>query len=179
MEEAAIEVAKLEVLSDLIKIGVPAFAGLLSGLVVGLVPYYIEKQRLKDSKQQETVKFRREKVAELIDALSIFSGHLYRYVSAQQSLFYNYNEAGEEYVSQVGQDMLANEYHLKKARAVAGLIGETVLSELLEEYDRQASVTIKAILKRVPDPEKSIEDLKLVEKKVMKNLGVLLREENG
>ncbi|UYG01258.1 hypothetical protein [Halomonas sp. GD1P12] len=91
MEEVAIEIASLEVLSDLIKIGIPALSGLLSGVVVGLVPYFIEKQRLRDLKQQGAVKFQREKVAELIDALSIFSGHLYRYVSAQQSLFYNYN----------------------------------------------------------------------------------------
>ncbi|UDM05848.1 hypothetical protein LG409_10530 [Halomonas sp. NyZ770] len=176
MEEVAIEIARLEVLSDMIKIGIPAFAGLLSGLVAGLLPYFIEKQRLRDSRQNEAVKFRREKVAELVDALSIFSGHLYRYVSAQESLFQNYNEATEEFVSQVGQEMLANEYHLKKARAIAGLISEKGLLSLLEEYDGQASETIRAVLNRVPDPEKSIEDLKLIERKVMNSLDVLLRD---
>ncbi|UYG01259.1 hypothetical protein [Halomonas sp. GD1P12] len=81
-------------------------------------------------------------------------------------------------MSQAGQEMLANEYHLKKARAIAGLIGEKNLLSLLEEYDGQASETINAVIKGVPDPENSIKDLKLMERKVIKSLDVLLRYQN-
>ena len=179
MEEISVQIARLEVWSDLVKIGVPALVGLISGLVVGLVPYFIERQRLKDLRREEALKFRRDQVSDLIDSLSIFSGHLYRYVSAQQSLFHNHNEAIEEYVSQAGQEMLANEYCLKKARAIAGLIGKKELSDSLEEYDRQTTATIKSLIKRVPDPEESIDSLKRVERRVLDNLDQLLREEHG
>ena len=180
MDEMTVQVARIELWSDLIKIGIPAVAGLVSGLIVGLVPYFIERRRLDNASQQENINFYRGKITDLVDALALFSGHLYRYISALQSSMINSNDVSDEYASHSGQEMLANEYYLKKARAIAGLIGAKKLLASLEEFDGQASKAIQVLIKRGPgDPEDAVRQLKVAEKRVMSDLDYLLSEKDG
>lgn len=178
MEDIALEAAKIEVWNDLVKIGIPALAGLISGLSVSLISLFVEKQRHKNLVKQESINFQRQKVSELIESLSIFSGHLFRYVSAQIALHKYYHEGGEEYVGEVGKEMLANEYNLKKARAIANLIGNDDLCNSLEEFDKQASETIQSLVDKMHDhPQESTEALKQKERKVLNDLNKLLKTE--
>src|SRR5690606_32979052 len=73
MDDIATRSAEIELYSDLVKIGVPALTGLLGGLIGGLIPYFLEKRKLREAERREAREYWRKQVGELIDCLSDFS----------------------------------------------------------------------------------------------------------
>jgi hypothetical protein len=77
MDNIATNVAEIELYKDIVKIGIPALLGLFSGLI----PFFLEKNKLKESTLKEKQEFRNKQVIELIECFSIFSGNLSAYLT--------------------------------------------------------------------------------------------------
>ncbi|WP_417864272.1 hypothetical protein [Vreelandella venusta] len=176
MEDIAVQIAQLEFWSDFTKMAIPGLIGLLTDVATGVIPYFVEVRRLEDKRQQDESLFRREKMSELIDSLSIFSGNLMRYLSVLKSAVHDQDAQFNDFLRSSGQELLQNEYHLKKARAIAGMLGSQSLSDLLASYDKKASEVVRYAIKNMGNYKNDdiFEDLKNIEKDVMEKLNVLV-----
>lgn len=135
---------EIELYRDLIKIGIPALVGLLSGSIIGLIPYFLEKQKIKNSNSREDIQFRRLQTVSLIDSLSEFSGNLNRYISLKITRGRD-DDGYKRMLAEASNELLASEFKLNRAIAIAGMLGCDSLVEKLTEYDIQASKTINSV----------------------------------
>ncbi|MCP4552953.1 MAG: hypothetical protein GY834_13140 [Bacteroidetes bacterium] len=134
---------EIELYKDIVKIGIPALAGLLAGLI----PYVLERNKLHQEAVREGREFKRNQIIELIDCFSKFSGNLSAYISRLLSMKYS---GGEKFYSKLvcsGDNVLLNEVNLTKAKVISGLIGGNQLVEAFHEYDRQTSAVINLLAK--------------------------------
>ena len=175
MENLVDKTAELEVYKDLIKIGIPAIIGLLGGLSGGYFPYRIQSAKLKEESKQKRIEFKRIQVLDLIDCFSIFNGNLSAYNSM---LISGDGSSGDEYqdkAHQLAYQLLDSETKLVKAKAIAGLLGYPKIIEKLDDFDKQASATIKILLdpriQNQPNKQPSLDLLRSKQVELLKLLG--------
>lgn len=175
MDDIATRSAEIELYSDLVKIGVPALTGLLGGLIGGLIPYFLEKRKLREAERREAREYWRKQVGELIDCLSDFSGTLFAYISMLRSSSFNGGEEFDSKLSNAAGQMLKREVRLKKARAIAGMMGRASVVSAIDEFDRQASESIKVLVEGIRGTaEPAVELLKEKERRLLSALNELL-----
>lgn len=176
MDDIATRSAEIELYSDLVKIGVPALTGLLGGLIGGLIPYFLEKRKLREAERRETREYWRKQVGELIDCLSDFSGTLFAYISMLRSSSFSGGEEFDSQLSKAAMQMLEREIRLKKARAIAGMMGRVSVVNAIDDFDKQATESIGILVRGVRDTaEPTVELLKEKERALLLSLNELLK----
>ncbi|WP_305858099.1 hypothetical protein [Balneatrix alpica] len=165
---------EVELYKDAIKIGVPAIIGLLAGLV----PYLIERKKISSQMLMEKERSRREIIISFSEALSKYIGSSSAYISYLLSSEFNGGEEWEKRVSASAAKMLSNEVDRTRAKALAGIIGNSNVIDSILFYDRCVSdvISLLAHPKRTNKEEKKIllEKMKESEKKLLYALGKLL-----
>ncbi len=165
---------EIELYKDAIKIGVPAIVGLLAGLV----PYLIERKKVSSQRLMEAEKSRREVIITFSEALSKYIGSSSVYISYLLSSEFNGGEEWEKRVSESSEKMLENEVDRTRAKALAGIIGNSNVIDSILLYDRCVSDVISLLThpKRTDEEEKNVllEKMKESEKKLLYALGKLL-----
>ena len=172
MTDLTSELARIDLYKDIAKIGIPA----LIGLVAGLIPYFLEKQKIKDVNSREQRKFHQSLVSELIECFSDYSGAYFRYVALVGSKARGSSgEKMRETAFEAGNETLLNGARLKKARSIAALLGNKDLVSTLDEFDEFSK---KAINKILENPKinslELISEVKNKEKDVLENFNSLL-----
>ena len=176
MTDISVELAQIALYTDIAKIGIPALAGIL----VGLIPYFLERKKLSASNLKEQRIFYQSQVIELIECFSDFSGSYFRYLSfiiATQKGTLQDDKMIKETFS-AGNELLKSEMRLKKARAIAALIGNTQLVQSLDDFDTESQKTLTKMNKSPRMDSKEIITLvKNKEKIVLSNLNSILNLE--
>ncbi|PMG43513.1 hypothetical protein BCU91_05135 [Shewanella sp. 10N.286.52.B9] len=163
---------EIELYKDAVKIGFPAFAG----LIAGFIPYLLERSKVKQEEKSNNQNFRRAKINELIDCFSSFSGKLYGYTSHLLSIGMYPEKSQVETLKTSGFDMLSQESNLSKAKAIAGLLGNSEIVNKVNEFDTQATETINTLNNSKALKEQKLESIRLLRIKetefilVLKNL---------
>jgi hypothetical protein len=174
MENIATTAAEIELYKDMVKIGVPA----LFGFLAGLTPFMLEKTKMKETRRKENLEFRNTQVIELIDCFSKFSGNLSVFMSFVLSKEHNRGEIFDAKLSAASDEMLANEVGLKKAKALAGLLGNAELIKIFEEFDKLVSIALNALQDPIREnwsnKDPAISNLKNKENEVIKALSSLM-----
>lgn len=179
MDELTIMAAKIELLNDLVKIGIPA----LIGIVSGFIPYFIEKRKFSFKQQQDLIMYKRERMSELIDVLSVYSGIMYKHLT----LVKNYTAADpqdymsldehEEYLNNVkksSSELLVNDFKLKKAKAIIGVLGSKKVYGLIVSYEKSSNELLSSILNDSDDIEIKVNAFKEAENLVLGSLDDVL-----
>lgn len=165
---------EIELYKDAIKIGIPALVGLLAGLV----PYFIERRKIGIQKQIESEKSRKEIILQFSDALSKYLGSSSAYISYLLSSEHNGGDEWDEKVAKSATKMLEDEVDRTRAKALAGLIGNSDVIDLLLEHDSAVSnvISLLAHPRRVEAEEKDkvINQMRQCEKNLLLSLGALL-----
>lgn len=179
MENIANKTAEFELYSDLIKIGLPAALTLFAGLIAGLLPYLLEKRKLREAIKQEARAFYRAQSIELIECISYFSGRLFHYINIQLGCN-KISGLSEEQESQLvvsEQQVSEAEEKLKKARAIAGMLGKQIILDKIDEFDSQTTITFNSLAGATSDESKEyLRLLRNKEKEMMSSLNSLIDE---
>ncbi|ROS70921.1 hypothetical protein [Vibrio crassostreae] len=165
---------EIELYKDAIKIGVPAIVGLLAGLV----PYLIERNKVSTQRMIEKDKSKRELVLSFSDALSQYIGSSSAYISYLLSKEFNRGEEWDKSVSESAKKMLDNEVDRTRAKALSGIIGDTEVIDSILEYDKCVTnvISLLAHPKRPDKTEKEtvLNRMKESEKVLLHSLSKLL-----
>ena len=170
MESVVNNVAEIEAYKDLIKIGIPALCGLLGVLVGGFFPYRLQKAKLADEKRRENAEFNKKQICELLNCFSKFSGSLFSYCNILLSKQSNYGEGIDSKVTELGVEMLSNEVHLVRSKAILGFLGHPDIVSKILEFDELASETIQILLKPANDTKSCISKLRAKEAELINML---------
>lgn len=173
MSELAVNLALIELLKDVAKIGIPAASAVASGF---LLPYFLEKFKSKAAAKKEFRDFSRKQIAEAIECLADFSGQLFSYIYICKS--HHINRGVEEYdilQSNSSQDLVFNEVKLKKVRAIIGMLGHSSIADKLAQFDDQANETVRHVFPNLSsEASASLKKLKLKERDLFASLNQLL-----
>jgi hypothetical protein len=165
---------EIELYKDAIKIGVPAIVGLMAGLI----PYLIERNKVSVQRLIENEKGRRELIIRFSEALSKYIGSSSTYICYLLSSEFNGGEEWDKMVSESSTKMLENEVDRTRAKALSGIIGNTKVIDSILEYDKHVAEVISLLAhpKRTEDEEKrkALARMKESEKELLYALGKLL-----
>ena len=132
MEHIATSAAELELYKDMVKIGIPAIAG----IAAGLIPYALEKIKIKNTEYKDQQDFKNNQAVELVNSLSEFSGVLSSYISILGSTHID-NSDHFKVFSKKGMEEFNSSYKLlAKSKAIAGLLGQHDLVTKIESYHK-------------------------------------------
>jgi len=172
MTDLTSELARIDLYKDIAKIGIPALVGLLAGLI----PYFLEKQKITDANSREQRKFHQSLVSELIQCFSDYSSAYFRYVALVGSKARGSNgEKLRETTFEAGDETLVKGVRLKKTRSIAALLGNKNLVDSLDEFDHFSKKAINKILENPQvNAQELISEVKNKEKNVLDNFKSLL-----
>ena len=134
------------------------------------------QQRIKQKENtlnQKTADFNRKLAFELIECFSKFSGSLFSYCSILMSREMNKGTTIDDKVTELGIEMLSNEVHLVKAKAIAGVLGRPELVSKFLTFESVATKTINTLLSSSEDKLLALKKLRNQEAELIKALNRL------
>jgi hypothetical protein len=165
---------EIELYKDAIKIGVPALVGLLAGLV----PYFIERRKVNIQQEIEREKSRKEIIFKFSDALSKYLGSSSAYISYLVSSEHNGGDEWNKKVSKSATEMLEGEIDRIRAKALAGLIGNSDVIDLLLEHDSAIRKVLNLLAHprrvEIEEKERVLCEMRQCEKSLLLSLGKIL-----
>jgi len=143
------------ILSDAIKIGLPA----LIGLMAGLIPYLIERKKLSIQKEINECNKKSEIAWALVESFSKFSGSASEYLSILLSRKLNLEGEWHERLEKAGNNMLSLESEIMKAKALAGITGNKELLDAFIQYDKMISRAIGVFVRKLKLPDEEVQEI--------------------
>ena len=154
-----IEITKLQLYSDLIKIGIPSLAGLLAGLI----PFFIERkksnallQRDKFLSEKDNSLLLIEKISEFTKVVDVYIADMCHELSFDEyERFLAHKKAYDKNINHVGSN-------IKYARMLAISLDLSEVADKIQIYSKSFSGAVAALISK--EPSKRINALEILRK---------------